>query len=69
MNNTNNHKFTKEELNNLSVDEWNKIYLDYFMEQFRQSTEDIKNGRYISPEESKERIKKKYEALLHKENR
>lgn len=49
-------KYTKEELDNLSIEEWDKIYLDYFMEQLCQSEEDFKNGRCMSLEELKKQL-------------
>lgn len=46
--------------NNLSID---ALYNAYFQEKLAKSTEDIKNGRVMSIEESIERMKQKYEGF------
>lgn len=63
MANTSNRKYTEEELDNLSADEWDKIYLDFFMERLRQAEEDIKNGDVMTLDEFRKQLMKEHPGL------
>ncbi len=49
-------KLYSRRTDNLSAEEWDKIYLDFFMERLHQAEEDIKNGDVMTLDEFRKQL-------------